>query len=436
MASNKFNVALLGSVTAAAMMAAGPVLADEVSDLKAQIEALSQKVQQIEVQKAQPAVIPANVVTGGDFPGSFKLPGSNTSMSIGGYAKLDMTWSLGRKKADGDGFPGIPTETTGSESDNSHFRLSANQTRFNIDSRTTTEDMGTVRGFVEMDFKNSPGGNQVVSNSVNPRMRHGFVTIGSFLAGQTWTTFMGLNSLPDTIDFNGPAGQSFLRQGQLRYTTKIGGSSLALALENPNPIYTGGGTNGALGDANDRMPDIVGKISHGGDWGGVALSAAVNHITGEAGGGVAGDGNDTAIGWALGFSGQIKLWGKDKLQFQVNGGDGGGRYAGVAAAPAAVYDTVTNKLKTTPIIGGFVALQHHWNDKWRSNAVLGGFKANNPGESVNTAVENQVSGHFNVIWNATTKTNIGLEYRYSANTGENGETGTGSDIQLGVQHSF
>ena len=83
MASNKFNAALLGSVTAAAMMAAGPVLADEVSDLKAQIEALSQKVQQIETQKAQPAVIPANVVTGGDFPGSYKMPGSNTSISAG-----------------------------------------------------------------------------------------------------------------------------------------------------------------------------------------------------------------------------------------------------------------------------------------------------------------------------------------------------------------
>ena len=38
MASNKFNVALLGSVTAAAMMAAGPVLADEPSS--ADVDAL------------------------------------------------------------------------------------------------------------------------------------------------------------------------------------------------------------------------------------------------------------------------------------------------------------------------------------------------------------------------------------------------------------
>ena len=97
MASNKFNVALLGSVTVAAMMAAGPVLADEVSDLKAQIEALSQKVQNIETQKSQPAVIPANVVTGGDFPRSFKLPGSNTSLKFGGYVKLDAIYDVDQK---------------------------------------------------------------------------------------------------------------------------------------------------------------------------------------------------------------------------------------------------------------------------------------------------------------------------------------------------
>ena len=434
MASNKFNAALLGSVTAAAMMAAGPVLADEVSDLKAQIEALSQKVQQIETQKAQPAVIPANVVTGGDFPGSYKMPGSNTSIKVGGYAKLDIIYSAANKRADSSGIQGAPAETTGTESNNGHWRFHALQTRFNIDSRTKSEDMGTVRGFVELDFYNSAGGNQVVSNSVNPRLRHGFVSIGNFLAGQTWTTFMGLNSLVDTIDFNGPTGAAFLRQGQLRYSTKLGSNSVAIALENPNPIYTGGGTPGGLGDAADRMPDIVASLKHSGSWGGVQLSAALNYIDGEAAAGVGTD--DSAMGWALGFSGRLKLKGKDNIRFQINGGDGGGRYAGVATSPAAHYDANTNSLQLISQIGGYVALQHHWNDKWRSNIVGGGYKANNPGNGASTLIENVVTGHVNLIWNATKKTNIGIEYRYSKSTDENGETGLGSDVQVGVTHSF
>src|SRR6202790_2522379 len=77
---------------------AAAVRADELQELKAQIEALQRKVGELEIkqeatEKKQAAAVPDNVVTGGATKGSFKLPGSNTSVTLGGYVKLDAVFS-------------------------------------------------------------------------------------------------------------------------------------------------------------------------------------------------------------------------------------------------------------------------------------------------------------------------------------------------------
>ena len=53
--------------------------------------------------------------------------------------------------------------------------------------------------------------------------------------GQTWSNFMNLFAYPDTVDFFGPAGASFARQGQLRcdLPRAVPGCSLAFSVENP-----------------------------------------------------------------------------------------------------------------------------------------------------------------------------------------------------------
>src|SRR5260370_42170191 len=72
--------------------------ADELQDLKAQLEALKKKVGELEMkqetaEKKQATAAPDNVVTGGATKGSFKLPGSATSVTLGGDIKLDAGFS-------------------------------------------------------------------------------------------------------------------------------------------------------------------------------------------------------------------------------------------------------------------------------------------------------------------------------------------------------
>ena len=97
-----FNSALKAKTLALAIAigVGGPataVRADDLQDLKAQIEALQKKVGELEVKQEttekKQAAVPDNVVTGGATKGSFKLPGSNTSVTLGGYVKLDAVFS-------------------------------------------------------------------------------------------------------------------------------------------------------------------------------------------------------------------------------------------------------------------------------------------------------------------------------------------------------
>ena len=67
-------IALLSTVATSAH-------ADALQDLKAQVDVLLKKVAELEQKQA--AASPANAVTGGATEGSFKLPGSDTSVTLG-----------------------------------------------------------------------------------------------------------------------------------------------------------------------------------------------------------------------------------------------------------------------------------------------------------------------------------------------------------------
>ena len=167
------------------MVLAGPVAAGEADELKEQIRVLMEKVQaleskqnqqqqQIEAQKTLPAPAPANVVTGGDFPGSWKLPGTDTSIKFGGYIKADFIYDLDQKGGDTQGFPAAD-DGNSIDLDTGHFSAHARQTRINFETRTPT-DMGPVRTYLEFDFFGTRG-SETVTNAHQPRMRHAFGTL-------------------------------------------------------------------------------------------------------------------------------------------------------------------------------------------------------------------------------------------------------------------
>lgn len=201
--------------------------------------------------------------------------GDDGKLSFGGYLKVDARYVNG-DVAYRDFWIGTGTPL---EESASQFRIFANESRFN-----TKYVHGDVMGFIEMDFLGG-GGNQVVSNSAHPRLRHAFIKYKDLTVGQTWTTFMNTSAIPETADFAGATvGLAFVRQGQIRYD--MGGFQVSIE----NPESDGGDT------ANDDLPDVVARYNFKGDWGNVSISALgrrLNTLGGNSetafGGSIAGD---------------------------------------------------------------------------------------------------------------------------------------------------
>lgn len=281
--------------------------------------------------------------------------GDGSKLSFGGYVKADMRY------VDGDvGFQDYWRGNNPGAVDTSHLGLNVRETRFN-----TKYTHGDVTAFIEMDFYGGEG-NEVATNSSNPRLRHAFVKYKGWMAGQYWSTFTPLKAFMDTLDFGGPiVGEVFVRQPQIRYT--IGG--FKLAIENPETwgngtIGTpgvGGGLGSAAADPDETNPDVVAAYAFSGDWGEVQLSGLLRKLDG---GGV----NETAFAANLG--GRVNV-GKDDIRFQINVGESG-RYVGAGMVNDIVVDPSDGQTKVEETTAFTVAYRHLWGEsQWRSTAYYG-----------------------------------------------------------------
>ncbi len=259
----------------------------------------------------------------------------NDKLTFGGYIKIDARYVDGdvayRDFWVGDGAP--------LAEDASQFKIFANETRFN-----TKYVHGDVTGFIEMDFWGG-GGNEVISNSAHPRIRHAFVKYKDLTVGQTWSTFMNTSAIPESADFAGATtGLVFIRQGQVRYNV----GNLQVALENPESW--GGDTS------NDSVPDVVARYNFKGDWGSISVSGLARQLNTTLGN------SESAFGASI--AGRIKAGGKDDIRFQIHKGELG-RYVGVAAVKDLYGEEVED------LTSVLVSYRHFWNETLRSTVLYG-----------------------------------------------------------------
>lgn len=436
-----------GVIGTLAVIAGGSAFADEVDDLKAQVEALAKKIEKIEQRQTETEKqAPAdgaldNVVTGGDFPGSFRLPGTKTSVALGGYVKADFIYDLAAPPLAGGGdfavIASAPLEGTPAHDKQGESRFHAKETRINIRTSTPT-DYGPLKTFIEGDFFDEnnaqvgPGGTEPISNKTSFGIRHAFGEFGPLLAGQTWTNFMDITAFAEKVDFTGPAGRTFIRQGQIRYTFKTdGGDAIAVAIENPNGDFNGSSDS----NLDDTLPDLTGSWRiNGPDWH-VKLNGLVRQIAIDDG--IGGGANDETIGWAVGLTGAAIVPGtkKDRVSWYTVYGDGVGRYleGGVGLGASRAAD---GTLSTQVGYGGFASYRHWWTDELRTNVVAGASFFDNDSNQPGTANEEIYSGYINLIWSPVPKADIGIEYIYGLREVEDGRQGEVSRFQVGTKYRF
>ena len=418
--------------------------ADELQDLKTQIEALQKKVGELEIKQEttekKQAALPDNVVTGGATKGSFKLPGSNTSVTVGGYVKLDAVFSNPSAgvdtKADLSLDPtAIAVGPTAGNNERNQVKFGARESRLFVKTNTPTS-MGDLNTHVEFDFYGADG-NESVSNSHGFRLRHAYGTLGNLLAGQTWTNFMNPASLPDTLDFGGPVGQIFDRQAQVRWTQPFGGSGSitrgqwSVGLENPETVVQIPGGASFRAD-DDRFPDITGQVVFNTSIGKISVHGLMREIRIDSA--TAPAAVSQKWGGAVSVAGVIPAVGRDDFRFTASAGNAIGRYSN-GFFPDGVVGS-DGQIRLPKQWGGFAAYRHYWFDQLRSNLVLSMASENNPAGAPANTNKSTASAHANLIWSPVANADLGVEYIYAERKTEDGLRGHLNRLQASAKYAF
>jgi len=448
------RTALLGSGAAIALMA-GPALAGQTEDLKAQIDQLQSRLDQLEKQQAttdaKVAAAPADAVVGGDFPGSFKLPGSDTSVAIHGYTKLDFIYDFDQALGDTFDVSAIASPHSPSQRKDGAVHLGARQSRLHIETRTPT-NYGQLQTVLEMDFFGAAG-TQFTNNSNGMRMRHAYGVLGPVLAGQTWTNFMDVADGPELLDFGGGAGAPSKRQAQVRYTQAFGKFTASASAENPadvgRPAAGGAGEITAVGGTapatNPTMPDLTAALEYTDGWGHVKASGVLRRLQSDNGLGGSGPSAGTRLrDDAMGYGGNIGAsvnWGQwvggyfaqDQLGVDGYYGTGIGDYLippnqGIGQMTFLEPTASGVRLINTPGEGGQAWLAHHWTDQLRSNFVYGISHWTFPAALTPTTAQSNTiqTAYVNLIWSPVKSVNFGLEFMYGNRLMRAADTGGGS----------
>lgn len=392
-------------------------------------------------------------VTVGDAKGTFKIPGTDTSVGLGGFVKMDILFnsvSAGRDRL-GDQQLAMSQIPIGAAGERGQITFHGKESRLWFKSFTPTDGWGDINTYVELDFYGDPA-----TYVYTPRLRHAYGSIGHFLAGQTWTTFLNVAALPDNLDVGGSAGAlTSLREPLVRWTQPFTWMDTPMewqvALEAPRSrlwvdsrLETGPANRAGASDPNldaaywttpnaDRYPDVVARLNLNPDWGNVSLAAIgrqvryTNSTTGY---------RQDDWGGGVNLAGRINTIGLDNIRFMAHYGKGNGRYVSTnnTFADAALDNHGSIDLIDT--YGGMLAYQHWWNKQWRSSVTYGFDQADYPA-FVNSVLTRQVqSVHANLLWSPVSQAMLGVEYTYADRELIDGRDGVLQRVQFSAKYSF
>jgi len=304
-------------------------------------------------------------------PEETQKPGAE--FDIYGFVMMDAGYDF--NQMDPDWFDTVrPTKMPSFEKEfgtdgNAYF--SVRQTRFGVRGNVPTElgDLKTIFEF-EMFGVGADAGQTTI------RLRHAYGELGQFGAGQYWSPFMDIDVFPNSVEYWGPPGMVFFRNVQFRWMPIKGDTRLTLALERPGAS----GDRGLyydelrLDDLEPRfaMPDISGEFRYGGDWGYVEIAGILRRIEWVDTAPDEYDLSDTAVGWGVNFSSNLKLAQDKVVKLQAVYGEAIENYMNDASVDIGIEVDASNperplRGEALPVLGLVAFYDHSWNEKFSSS---------------------------------------------------------------------
>ena len=424
------KAALLGAGIAVAL-AGAPASAGEMDDLKAEIDSLRKQLERLEAAQKKMGMekkaAPAKTVMGGDQAGSWKMPGSDTSISFSGYVKTDVAYDFGADQ--GDTFNAAGIALNGSAADqgkNGNIGFTARQSRIRFDSSTPT-GWGGFKTRIETDFYGT-------SNVL--RLRHAYGQLGPVLAGQTWTLFGDEDTAASTVDFDGPVGVASARKAQVRYGQSLGGGLTGqFGIEESSPTIRKARSTDKAITVRTRMPSFLAALRYRAGWGAANLSGVIQKVeTDQA----------SKLGRAVHLGAHLNVGKGTKLMATLNHSKGAQGY--VLGEGAAAVQNAAGSLDLQESYGGFAGISHRVNDSVRVGSYFGWLEHDTSDMATPAVAEGENKSlktlHANLWWSPVPRVNIGLEVMHgwreaNAQVDPSQSTkGQETRVQTAFQYSF
>jgi hypothetical protein len=412
-----------------------------VAELKSQAPAptvgaaLEQRLEAIEKSVQRAPEMPAKSVSAGDFPGSIRVPGTNTAFKVGGQARMTLVHSLRPLGVD-DRFitSSIPVEGAQSAGEEARTTYAAAPSRVNLDLRTPSR-LGDLRTFLEWDFAATDDG---------ARLRHAFIQARRWMVGRTWSTFSDPEAEPMGIDFEGLNAISLFRQEQIRFTQAVRPNlNFSLAIENPAPDLTGASGVNLTPDFIGRVrwepehepigPRLIGRAVH------VQAAILVRTLRGE----LTARPEKTLLtgGFGANISGVlVPQWdADDRFKFATNAGWGIGRYItdlSTLGGQDAVYDSTSDSLRALRVFSTYFGYERLWKPTFTTAITYGLVEVRNLDIQPLDALHRTDRGTVNLTWTPIPQLDLVLEFLTGRRVNKDGAHGSSSQVQAGWTFRF
>jgi hypothetical protein len=394
----------------------------------------------------RPAAEDAGIaVTRGMYPGSFLVPGVNTSFRFRGFVRLATLFDFDPIGST-DSF--VPNTIPIPAGVGQNFNMSGRISRFAIESWTPTDFcQWNVHTFIEADFFN--GAPQAAGGGGNPlRLRHAFVDFGYFRFGQQNSVFMDGTNWPSLVDFQGPNGWINQRQPSLRMTIPVADDFYwATSIERPFSDITTSG----LGASVQDVPDMAMHLRLERDRGHLQVATLMRAIgyrptdeelTRRMGVGVSG--SAVFHPWAI-LSGGDPVHEEDpsgltrsRILLQCTWGPGVARYVNdlVGQGLDAQVNPITGEFDLVDATAWNASYEHWFNAHWLSNFTYSEALANGNADQPATTYNTGRYLASSLWWIPIPRLSCGIEYNWGRRENVDSQAASAQRLQGLLQYNF
>jgi len=401
-----------------------------------------------------PETARANGVVGGDLPGSFKIPGTDTSLAFSGRIQMGAVYDGGTSEGAFStwGHAGLlRPDDDNANGGSDQFNMEALSNQFIIAS-SSESDLGTISTTIVMATdRDAPA---LVDNLNLNRIWApvASATVGNWTFGQQGLAFTSGACYGETVATGGapcPLGLS----AAASYSSSGAGMDYTIQLVTPKGVLDGDGLDD-LGGVNisGSVPDLQARISRPLGFMNFSMGMQVRQYGYDTDGGapntvlLAGASDDT-IGWGIFPEVSIPLMGMDNLYAGV-AFTSGGRNTNInhvlwtgGRGDMGTIDPTTGHINNTETVSWHSHYTHWWSDSTRSTLQLHAGNSNPSDLSTGTdgttpplTKWRTVSG--NVVWSLAPRvtTGVGVIYNSALFRGDTGNTNeTGDNASTAVE---